>query len=161
MRERRALEARTGAAKARVPNEKKKEIYKERRIAVYLSGVGMMRVGAGKPGLYTRKRCLTCFISSYTFLATFHFIPGSLNWCFPMSSSCDSESLGRIDTVQFITDKTSIQSDRPGGTQDQWSKFSTNWRQYVKILVLHCMNIGPMLELNLRPCHIKLPIFCG
>jgi hypothetical protein len=39
VRERKVLEVRTGAAKASVPNKKKKEIYEERRIAVFLSGL--------------------------------------------------------------------------------------------------------------------------
>jgi hypothetical protein len=53
----------TGVAKASVPN-KKKELYEKRRIAVSLSGVGLMRVGAGKPGLLyteTMSHSLTCF----------------------------------------------------------------------------------------------------
>ena len=44
--EKKALEERTGAARASVPNNKKKEMYEVRRIAVFLSGVALMRVSA-------------------------------------------------------------------------------------------------------------------
>ena len=44
MRGRKALEERTGAAKASVPNKKKREIYEERRIAVFLCGLFFMGV---------------------------------------------------------------------------------------------------------------------
>jgi hypothetical protein len=55
VRKGKALEERTGAAKASVPNKKKKEIYDERRSAVFLSGVSLMRVGAGKPGAFIHR----------------------------------------------------------------------------------------------------------
>jgi hypothetical protein len=45
--ERKALEEeRTGAAKTSVASKKEKEIYKERRIAVFLGGLDVMRVSA-------------------------------------------------------------------------------------------------------------------
>ena len=44
MRGRKASEERTGAAKASVPNKKKRERYEERRIAVFLCGLFFMGV---------------------------------------------------------------------------------------------------------------------
>jgi hypothetical protein len=45
------LEEHTGAAKTSVPNKKKKGIYEERRIAVFLGGLDSMTVSAGEPEL--------------------------------------------------------------------------------------------------------------
>ena len=51
-----ALEERTGAAETSVPNKKKKWTYEERRIAVFLSELDLMRVGVGEPELLYRNR---------------------------------------------------------------------------------------------------------
>jgi hypothetical protein len=44
-----ALEERTGAAKTSVPSKKKKGMYEDRRIVVFLGGLDLMRVNAGEP----------------------------------------------------------------------------------------------------------------
>ena len=45
------LEEHTGAAKTSVLSKKKKGIYEERRIAVFLGGLNLMTVNAGEPEL--------------------------------------------------------------------------------------------------------------
>ena len=45
------LEEHTGAAKTSVLSKKKKGIYEERRIAVFLGGLNLMTVSAGEPEL--------------------------------------------------------------------------------------------------------------
>jgi hypothetical protein len=50
------VEERTGAAKMGVPSKNKREIYQERRIAVYLGELDLMRIGVGEPEpLYTSR----------------------------------------------------------------------------------------------------------
>jgi hypothetical protein len=51
-----ALEERTGAAETSVPKKKKKWTYEERRIAVFLSELELMRVCVGEPELLYRNR---------------------------------------------------------------------------------------------------------
>lgn len=45
--------------------QEKKEIYEERRIAVFLSGVSLMRAGAGKsPRAFIHRKCVSHFFTS-------------------------------------------------------------------------------------------------
>jgi hypothetical protein len=54
VRERNVLKERTGAAKTSVPIKKKREIYEERRIVVFLGRLDLIRVGVGWPAFIHR-----------------------------------------------------------------------------------------------------------
>jgi hypothetical protein len=74
VRERNVLKERTGAAKTSVPIKRKKEIYEERRIVVFLGRLEIMRCGVGRPAFIIHR------IGSYSGLQGPH-VHKLCDWC--------------------------------------------------------------------------------